>query len=179
MALRDGRADRQSLGHRGSAERYQMRQKLVSVGDDYWIENQAGERVFHVDGRAFRVRDALHLEDAQGTRLCTIRARAVDIRDTLQVDAADGQCLAVVHRALISPLRERWTVDLEDSDDWSVQGNVVGHEYGIEAGGKKVAVVSKKWFRVMDTYGVEIAPPTDPRLVLAVTIAVDTMTHPV
>jgi uncharacterized protein YxjI len=27
-----------------------MRQKLVSIGDDYWIENDQGERVFKVDG---------------------------------------------------------------------------------------------------------------------------------
>ena len=36
-----------------------MRQKLVSIGDDYWIENDQGERVFKVDGKALRVRQTL------------------------------------------------------------------------------------------------------------------------
>jgi uncharacterized protein YxjI len=40
-----------------------------------------------------------------------------------------------------------------------------------------VATVSKKWFRVADTYGVEIAPGQDPVLVLAATVAVDMMAH--
>jgi uncharacterized protein YxjI len=38
-------------------------------------------------------------------------------------------------------------------------------------------VISKKWFRVRDTYGVEIAPGQDDALVLAITVAVEDMTH--
>ena len=40
-----------------------MRQKLVSIGDDYWIENDQGERVFKVDGKALRARQTLIFED--------------------------------------------------------------------------------------------------------------------
>jgi uncharacterized protein YxjI len=84
-----------------------------------------------------------------------------------------------VHKALISPLRERWKVDLVGDREWKVQGNVVDHEYEIEDDGRKIAEVSKKWFRVRDTYGVEIAPEEENvALVLAVTVAVDTMAHP-
>ena len=44
-------------------------------------------------------------------------------------------------------------------------------------GGDKVAEVSKKWFRVRDTYGVEIEPGQDPILILTATVAIDMMTH--
>ena len=33
------------------------------------------------------------------------------------------------------------------------QGNIVDHEFEIEADGTRVAEVSKKWFRVRETYG--------------------------
>ena len=69
-------------------------------------------------------------------------------------------------------------MDLAGDVEWKVQGNVVDHEYEIEADGRKIAEVSKKWFRVRDTYGVEIAPEENRALVLAVTVAVDTMAHP-
>ena len=36
-------------------------------------------------------------------------------------------------------------------------GNVVDHEYEIERDGDTVATISKKWFRVRESYGVEIA----------------------
>lgn len=38
-----------------------------------------------------------------------------------------------------------------------------------------VAEVSKRWFRVRDTYGIEIAPGQDDGLILAVTACIDEM----
>ena len=180
MGLRDRREKRQderdTFSRRGDAQRYQMRQKLVSIGDDYWIENDAGDRVFRVDGKAMRLRDTLDLEDTDGHKLCRIQTRVMHIRDSMAIEDPHGERLALVHKALVSPLRERWKVDLAGDDEWKVQGNVVDHEYEIEADGRKVAEVSKKWFRVRDTYGVEIDPAENPVLVLAVTVAVDSMT---
>ena len=48
--------DRQEFGVGGSAVHYQMREKLVSIGDDFWIETDRGERAFKVNGKALRVR---------------------------------------------------------------------------------------------------------------------------
>ena len=39
-------------------------------------------------------------------------------------------------------------------EDMEVQGNIVDHEYRISQGGEDIAEVSKKWFRIADTYGV-------------------------
>ena len=182
MGLRDRREkrreERATFGRRGDAVRYQMKQRLISIGDDYWIENEAGERVFRVDGRALRLRDTLDLEDAHGSRLCRIQTRVLHIRDSMAIEDADGEQLALVHKALISPLRERWKVDLAGDREWKVQGNVVDHEYEVEEDGRKIAEVSKKWFRVRDTYGVEITHDQIAALVLAVTVAIDNMAHP-
>ena len=181
MGLRDRREkrrdERDTFGRGGNAQRYQMRQKLVSIGDDYWIENDAGDRVFRVDGKAMRLRNTLDLEDTEGHKLCRIQTRVLHIRDSMAIEDPDGERLALVHKALVSPLRDRWKVDLAGDEEWKVQGNVLDHEYEIEADGRKVAEVSKKWFRVRDTYGVEIDPAQNPVLVLAVTVAVDTMSH--
>jgi uncharacterized protein YxjI len=182
MGMRDRRQqrreERESFGRGGDAVRYQMRERLVSIGDDYWIEDESGQRVYHVDGKALRVRDTLNFEDAQGNRLCQIQTRVLHIRDSMAIEDPNGERLALVHKALISPLRERWKVDLAGDREWSVQGNIVDHEYEIEDDGRKIAEVSKKWFRVRDTYGVEIHPGQEPALVLAVTVAVDSMAHP-
>jgi len=40
-----------------------------------------------------------------------------------------------------------------------------------------VAEVSKKWFRIRDSYGVEIDPGVDPVLILAITVAIDALAH--
>jgi uncharacterized protein YxjI len=179
MGLRDRRArrreERETFGPSGSARRYRMREKLLSIGDDFWIEDEEGERVYRVDGKALRLRKTFHLEDARGLRLCTIQKRVMHIRDTMEIEGPDGDRIALVHKALITPLRERWKIDVEDGPDLEAHGNIVDHEYDIEADDRKIAQVSKRWFRVRDTYGVEVAPDQNPALLLAVTVAIDEM----
>ena len=41
-----GRERRQERRFERDATRYQMRQRMISIGDDYTIENDRGERVF-------------------------------------------------------------------------------------------------------------------------------------
>jgi uncharacterized protein YxjI len=100
------------------------------------------------------------------------------VRDTMEIEDRDGNRVAVVKKALITPLRDRWVVKLADGPDLEVKGNIVEHEYTIEDGRTKVAEVSMKWFRVADTYGVQVAPGQDPVVILAVTAVLDTMAHP-
>ncbi len=87
----------------------------------------------------------------------------------------DGETAATVQKALISPLRDRFTIKLDGGGELSAHGNVVEHEFKVERDGEQVAEVSKRWFRVRETYGVEIAPGEDDALILAVTVCVDEM----
>ena len=50
---RDERQDDRQLGRPGGGGiRYQMRQKMVTIGNDFWIENDQGQKVFKIDGKA-------------------------------------------------------------------------------------------------------------------------------
>jgi uncharacterized protein YxjI len=172
------RQERQAFGRGGSAKRYQMRQKLVAFGDDFYIENEARQKVFKVDGKVLRVRDTLLFRDMQGNELCKIQERMLRVKDTMEIEGPRGETLAVVKKALITPLRDRWTVKVKGGPDLEIQGNILDHEYRIGEGRQKVAEVSKKWFRLRDTYGVEIAPGQDDVVILAATVALDMMAHP-
>lgn len=164
----------------GSREvtRYQMRQRMISVGDDYVIENDHGERVFKLDGKALRIRKTILFEDMDGRELCKIQERMLRVRDSMEIEDPGGHRMALVQKAMITPMRERWAVKIEDGPDLRVQGNVVDHEYTIERDGERVAEVSKRWFRVRDTYGVEVAPDENDILILATAAVIDTMAHP-
>ncbi len=171
------REERETFGRRGTANRYRMRQKLVSFGDDFWIEDEGGQRAFKVDGKMLRVRDTLFFEDTQGQVMCKIQEKLVRIKDTKTIEGPNGETLAVVKKALITPLRDRWTVKIGDGPDLAVQGNVLDHQYTIGEEGRKIAEVSKKWFRLADTYGVQIEPGQNDIVILAITVAVDMMAH--
>jgi uncharacterized protein YxjI len=163
---------------RREATRYQMRQRMISIGDDYVIENDHGERMFKLDGKALRLRKTILFEDMDGHELCKIQGRMLHIKDSMEIEDPSGHRMALVKKAMITPLRERWAVKVEDGPDLRAQGNVVDHEYTIERDGERVAEVSKRWFRIRDTYGVEIAPGENDVLVLATVAVIDTMAHP-
>jgi uncharacterized protein YxjI len=152
-----------------------MREKMFSIGDDFWIETEGGDRVFKVNGKALRVRSTFILEDPSGAELFTIQERELRIRDTMEIER-DGDTVATVKKALITPLRDRFSIDVHDGGDLTAKGNIVDHEYEIERDGDKVAEVSKRWFRIRETYGVEIAAGQDDALILAVTVCIDEMT---
>jgi len=99
------------------------------------------------------------------------------IKDSMEVEDPSGHQIAMVKKALITPLRDRWTVKIKAGPDLEVKGNILDHEYTIGEGREKIAEVSKKWFRVRDTYGVEIEPGQDDVLILAVTACIDQMAH--
>ena len=165
-------------GQAPAVKRYQMRQKLVAFGDDFYIEDEQGQKRFKVDGKVLRVRDTLVFKDMQGNKLCQIQEQLLRIKDTMKIEGPDGKTLATVKKALITPVRDRWTVKIKDGPDLEVQGNILDHEYRIGEGRQKVGEVSKKWFRIRDTYGVEVAEGHDDVVILAVTVAIDSMAHP-
>jgi uncharacterized protein YxjI len=152
-----------------------MREKLLSIGDDYWIEDEAGNHAFRVDGKALRIRQTFVLENAQGKEVATIQERKLSVRDKMVIGRG-GDTAATVKKALVG-VRDRFSIDVEGAGEMQAKGNFVDHEYEVERDGSVVARVSKRWFRVRDTYGVEVAPGEDDALLLAVTVCIDALSH--
>lgn len=165
---------RRHAHHDDAALRFQLRERLLSIGDDYWIENGHGQRSYKVDGKALRFRDTWILEDTTGRDVAKIKERKLSVRDAIRIEFDGGE--ATVKKALVG-IRDRFHVDVDDGDDWKIHGNIVDHEYEIERKGTTVATVSKKWFRVRDSYGIEVRQVADVPLVLAVSVALDAMAH--
>ena len=180
MLRRDNRQERREdrgPGGGSGATHYQMRQKMFAIGDDFWIENDRGEKVYKVDGKALRVRSTLILEDRNGKEVAKIQERMLRVKDSMEIEDANGNQIGMVKKALITPIRERWVVKIKNGPDLDVQGNILDHEYSIGEGRDKVAEVSKKWFRLRDSYGIEVEPGQDDVVILAIAIAIDEMAH--
>jgi uncharacterized protein YxjI len=165
------------LRHRDNGpegKRFLMREKLLAVGDDFWIEDDQGERAFKVNGKAARLRQTFVLEDASGDEVARIQERKLSIRDKIAIER-QGDTAATVHKALVG-IRDRFAIDVERGPDMKAHGNVLDHEYEIERDGDTVATISKKWFRVRESYGVDVAAGEDAPLILAITVAIDSLT---
>jgi uncharacterized protein YxjI len=159
----------------GGGARYLLREKLLSIGDDFWIENDRGERIFHVDAKVLRVRDTVLIKDRDGNELIKLQKRLLRARDTMAIERG-GDKVATVKKAIIAPLRDRFTIELAGGGRLEAQGSILDHEYQITRDGIPVANVSKRWFRVRESYGVAVAPGQDDALVLAITVCIDHLT---
>lgn len=156
--------------------RYKMRQRLLSIGEDFTIEDASGNRAFEVDGKVFTIRETFELKDMSGAVVATIRGRLVSIRAKMDIFRG-GEVIATVTKALIAPILDRFTVEVAGGEDLKVTGSILDHEYTIRRDGDDIAQISKRWFTIADTYGVDIVDGEDDAMILAVAVALDEMAH--
>ncbi|MEU0631739.1 LURP-one-related family protein [Streptomyces sp. NPDC005989] len=152
--------------------RFLVRERLFAVGDDYWIEDADGRKVFLVDGKAMRVRDTFELKDAQGRILVEIRQKLLSLRDTMLIER-DGEQLARIKRKRLSLLRNHYRVTLVDGTELDVSGKVLDREFAIDYDGELLAQISRRWLTVRDTYGIDVVrEDADTALLIAVSVCV-------
>ncbi|MER7308909.1 hypothetical protein E5082_13135 [Streptomyces griseoluteus] len=149
-----------------------VRDRLLGIGDDYWIEDENGRKVFLVDGKAMRLRDTFELKDTAGNVLIDIHQKMFALRDTMVIQR-DGEDLATVRRKRLSLLRNHYRVDLVDGTELDISGKILDREFAVEYQGELLAVISRRWLTVRDTYGVDVVrDDADPALLIAVAVCV-------
>ncbi|THA56262.1 hypothetical protein E6P78_32255 [Streptomyces sp. A0958] len=149
-----------------------VRERIFGIGDDYWIEDADGRKVFLVDGKAMRVRDTFELKDAQGRVVVEIRQKLISLRDTMLIER-DGEQLAKVKRKRLSLLRNHYRVTLADGTELDVSGKILDREFAVDYEGELLAQISRRWLTVRDTYGIDIVrEDADPALLIAVAVCV-------
>lgn len=156
--------------------RYKLRQRLISLGDDFVIEDEHGKPVYNVDNKLLRIRDTFVITDKEGNETATIRERMLALRETLDI-LRGGETVAVIRKAWFTPFRDKFIIDVKGGGDLVAQGNLLDHEYSIRRGETVIAQVSKRWFTFRDTYGITINPGEDDGLILAIAVAIDEMVH--
>jgi uncharacterized protein YxjI len=155
--------------------RYRLTDQLAATDDDFFVQTGTGQRAFKVSGKSIRLRDTIRFEDMQGAGLCEVRADADGDRDTMVVAGPHGEHLATIRREPISPVRDQFTIELAGGTMLNVLGNVPAHEFEIADPAGAIAEVSRRWFRIRDSYGVEVAPGNNDALLLAAVVCIDLM----
>ena len=133
-----------------------------------------GNKIYKVNGKAARMRETFILEDPSGHEVSKIQEKKLSVRDKMTIEL--GGTKATVHKRLIG-IRDHYVIEVDGGKDLKAHGNIVDHEYEIESDGDTVATVSKKWFRVRESYGVQLAEGQNIPLILAITVCVDAMSH--
>jgi uncharacterized protein YxjI len=152
--------------------RYLVRERLFHIKDDFWVTDADGNQAFYIDAKVLSLRHTLQLQDTSGRPLASIKQKLVTFTDAMEIEH-DGQVVATVHRSVFSPLHHRAAIDLADGGRLEASGNIIGKDFEIRDGHRVLARVSRAWFRVRDTYGVDVAPGEDDALMICIAVCLD------
>jgi uncharacterized protein YxjI len=156
--------------------RYLMKQKFFAWGDGFTIKDEAGHEAFIVDGHAFSIGHKLSFQDTSGNELAFIKQRLLSLGHTYEISRA-GELVATVKKKHFTLFRCKFSIDVPGPDDLEAQGSFLEYDYQFTRGSRTVAQVSKQWFSLRDTYGIDIADGEDPILLLASAVVIDMICH--
>jgi uncharacterized protein YxjI len=153
--------------------RYLVREKAIAVRDDFSVTDEHGNEVLQVDGQAMHAgRPSVHLRDPSGAVVTTIRRQLIAMRETIEIERA-GSVVATVRKALVTHFHHGFVVDLAAGGALQAHGDIAAKEFDIRSGADVLARVSRAWFQVRHSYGVEVAPGQDAPLLLTVAVSLD------
>ena len=156
--------------------KYYIKQKFLSVGDDFEVFDESGKQVYYFDGKVLAIGRKTIVLDGAGAQVALIRKKLLSFRPTFIV-WSDGVELAKIFKKRLS-FRKTFIIDVPGPDDITVVGKLIEHDYSFYRNNYKIAEVSKKWFRGSDTYGVEIIDANDALLILSCMVVIDMVCHP-
>lgn len=151
---------------------YLIRERFFDLGDDFDITDESGAPVYRVDGKVLSLRDRLVIEDLAGREVAAVHRQLIALRRTYTISIA-GEKAAEMRKKLFTPFVDRYTIDIPGPNDLELRGDLLDHEYTVQRSGREIASVSKKWFRIRDTYAVRVVDGEDDLLILAGVLALD------
>ena len=151
--------------------RYQVIQKMLAVGGDYTVRNEQGREIYYFDGKVFSLGGKkIVVLNEQRKEVAQIRKKVFALGPTYLL-RRNGRVAAVIKKKPFT-FRTQFVIDVPGTNDYTVVGDYLGHEYTIRRGSHDVARVSKRFFGSTDSYGVDVSSG-DPETFLAAVIVID------
>ena len=134
---------------------YVLKQKLVSLGTNYTIAGEDGSE-FDIEGDPMTIFDRFSFQDKNGNELVHISLTVERWRGVYEIQR-DGRQIADVRRDIYAFFpRHRFTIEGGGANDLVAIGDFLDLEYKIKRLDREIARFTKQWFRLSDTWGIEI-----------------------
>ncbi len=154
--------------------KYQIKQKFFSLKNEFFIKNEKGEDVYKVAGQFLSIGQKLRIYDMNDNELCYIEQLLLTLLPKYKI-RMNGEEIATINKKF-NFFTPKFSVDMKDSSP-TVDGQIFSYEFSIKDGDKLLATISKQFFALTDTYGVETKPEADDVLMLAIAIVIDMVLH--
>lgn len=154
---------------------YFLKQKLLSVGDDFEAFDETGTLAYYFDGKVMSIGKKILILDKSGKEIGRIRGKLFTFRPTFVV-TRNHRREAVIFKKLLT-FKPGFLMRMPDSEPVTITGSLLEHDYYFYRNGAQIASVKKKWFQGSDSYGVDISSG-DSLLILCAAVVIDLVCHP-
>ena len=151
--------------------KYQVKEKLFSFTEDFTIKNEYDEDSFHVSGKFLSIGHKLNLEDLDGNSLYYIEQKLFRFLPEYYIYDSKGNQVAKVKKQLTF-FKPKFEIE-SNYGYYELNGNIFDHDFEITKNNSICAVISKKWFSLSCTYGVDINENEDNAFILSLIIVLD------
>lgn len=152
-----------------------LNQQLFSIGSNFNIENEFGDKLFEVNGKIFTIGDKLTFKDVNGKIIFELKQKLFKIKDTYIIEKNNSE-YAKIHKKMFTFFGEKFLLETPYGEI-EAQGNFLDYDFKFYLNNNKIADVSKKFLSVRDKYIVDIGLFNEPELILAATVIIDMIVH--
>ncbi len=155
---------------------YTVRQKILSLKDNYVIRDESGSPRFRAIGSFFTIADKLQLIDISTGKVVIIRQKLFKFFAEYYF-IIDGKIEAVL-KEKFKTLGAKFKITTSKGDEFVTKGGIFDYNFSIRSGANEVCRISKTVFTLADSYTVDIhAPNQDHVLIMAICIVLDQVVH--
>jgi len=145
-----------------------LKEKMLSILDSFNVYDEDDDIYFKVKGKV-ALSHKLVIYDAKGKEVGMVKEKIIDILPTFNL-YKDGEKVGECKKKL-TLIKPKFDIDF---NGWEIEGNWLEWDYSIvDKKGKDIAVISKKLFRLTDTYVIDVKKESDALDALMVVLAID------
>ena len=154
---------------------YKVNQKFFSLsGGSFTITDLNGVEHFQVKKQILSFGNKLRIYDMNDNELCYIEQKVFSFLPQYNI-FINGQKIAGIKKQL-NLLKNNFTIE-SSYGTYLVDGSFFAYEFSISKDGFQKARISKQFFSLRDSYGVEVSDDENHLVMLAFTIVLDMILH--
>jgi uncharacterized protein YxjI len=150
--------------------RYIVRERIFTIGDKFQIEDENEMPRFEVVGKVFSLGNKLNIYDMMGRNVVYIEQRI--FRFLPEYNIFLGDRLAANIKKEFTFFKPKFNIE-SDFGRFSVDGDILAHDFSILKDSREVARINKKWLSLSDTYMVDVNNTENQAFILAIVIVLD------
>lgn len=157
---------------------YYIKQRLFNIWrSSFFIMTESGDDCYEVKSN-FSLLKRLTIYDLNSNPLITIKKKYFRFLPRYDICSPEGKLLLTV-KAKMSLFKRKSKIvsNVENLEDMKIEGNVFAWNFLIKQEDKILVEISKKIFKIADSYCVSISDDKNTLLYLAIIIVLDCMYH--